>query len=63
MNWLDDMFSELSQAMKGDDRRESRRVRSQDDRRDNAFGKYDRASRIERSKSRRRRREDSFEWD
>lgn len=63
MNWLDDMFSELSQAMKGYDRREPRRVRSQDDRRDNAFGRNDRASRIERSKSRRRRREDSFEWD
>ena len=63
MNWLDDMFSELSQAMKGDDRREPRRVLSQDARRDNAFGKSDRASRIERSRSRRYRREDSFEWD
>ncbi|GEM_PF-1868020 len=63
MNWLDDMFSELSKAMTGDDRREPRKVRSHDDRRDKAFGENDRASRFERSKSRRRRREDFSEWD
>ena len=63
MNWLEDMLSELSDGMSGDDQRKSRQVRGHATRRADASDEEYHSRQPKQEKFRRHRQEDIFDWE